>query len=178
MQTPPYRNWTHAKPYSQRINTTGLSVLVAGYDVALVLLRKLGFNLPLLKCIVDVFPSRSNPKMRRVYTKRIIPAWAVVKKLHSVGNCALHEYPCSTMGRSVLSANQPRTNHSISMAVFGGRPKPTRFGLFYLGPKPLWKRCRKTLRSQVFDRNLVLHNQYFWLCHALGCANNAEALSY
>lgn len=129
-----------------------------------------------------IFNGCSLVKMEGINAKLVI---AMMQNPFSFLNWSNVDYPRSSMGidcdTSLSSAYSPV---SISDTGF---PDPTLAQVramiwdgaisINLCVKSFWKVCGKTLRSQVNSISIRLHNQLFWLCHALGCSFTARAFS-
>lgn len=127
--------------------------------------------------ILGVIGVCSKVKMVGVYTRWIIPSWTVMKHMKTFRYWPSVQYPRGSMA-SNLNAMPSRSDASIAIDVYTSAPNPTFSDYGYSGKESLWKGFRKTLRSKIIRFNVWLHNQFVWLCHALGCSFTARAFLF
>lgn len=123
--------------------------------------------------VLNIVLGIAKPKVIRVDTPRVV---ACVQHPHTEWNCTPINNPrCSMRAHRFVAAGSG--DPAVSLGSEMGTPKPTCVSLFNLGPKALRKRFGQSLRREVFRGKLWLHNQFIWLCHALGCSKHREGIS-
>lgn len=131
----------------------------------------------LLYGVLGIVFNRANPKMFRIYARRVISSWAVVKNVKPLWNWPYIYYPASSVSeKGGLSNFIPQ--YSISANGHPLSPQPTRIGFVYFSPKTGNKASRYSLRmkvlvgkfshSSVFAGSGYRPNRHFSLCESAG----------
>ncbi len=127
--------------------------------------------------ILIIIVPRSKEQVVRVNTCPVVTSGAVVAHTHSFWNRTPKQNPRCAVGKD--SASVFTANANASIAVNQGRyPNPAPNGAtgeINLSHEPFGKGQGKTLRSEIIGISIWLHNQFVWLCHALGCSFTARA---
>lgn len=135
-----------------------------------------GCYLTLYRSIKSILSHISKVKMGGIHAQLIITARTIMQHVLAFRNRTSIQNPRSSVCCFVSASLTPSSNFPIR-PLSCCCPQPARFGLFYLVPESFCKGFRKTLRSQIGRCNLWTHNQFVWLCRALGCANTVRAFS-
>lgn len=134
--------------------------------------RRLFFN-PSVQTVFDV---GSKVKVSWIDAKLIIRLRTIMKDVLSFRDWSTMKNPRCNMTPNSPTRMSLARHASIPSRITTCCPQPTDIGLFYFLQKSCLKRFGKTLRCQVLGCNIWLHNQFVWLCHALGCFSTAKAL--
>jgi len=120
----------------------------------------------------------SKPKVTRIHAIHNVSTGAIVADKVTIRHRTKVQNPTGNMSENVPAASLSPSDEAVASDSCGCRPNPTPVRFLDFVPKAFGERGRKPLRSQVFRGNLWLHNQFLWLCRALGCFYNAEAFSF
>lgn len=126
--------------------------------------------------IGHIFGMSSKPQMRRVYARSVVSSGAVVKNPQTGWNRTIVKYPRGHMASYSNSSSLSDT--PISCGIFSANPKPAGFSLLNFGQESPLERLGESLRNQILRGNLWVHNQFVWLCRALGCFSTAEVFLF
>ena len=135
-------------------------------------LNPLGLS-PLRNHIGKILIGISNPQMRRIYTRWIVSVRAIMA--HDITGLEWPEVDHVIKGVRMDIFSHPITSESVSFARRYALPYPARIG--YDNPLEEYGQIRwgNLLNLRIPGTTISLHNQFVWLCHALGCFNSARA---
>jgi hypothetical protein len=121
-----------------------------------------------------VVSTGTKPKVVWVHARRVV---AEVKDTKALRNRTSVQNPASSMSADQFSSYSLR-DRSVTKRLLRRIPNPTGFSFSHLLPKAIREVFGKSLRGQVSCCNLWAHNQFVWLCRALGCVNTVRAFSF
>lgn len=126
----------------------------------------------LITGILCIISSRSKEKVYGIYTGGIV---AAVENKHAIGNKLAVNHPRNPMRPYGQPEITTRSNHAISVSVFGSYPLPAAIRLVYVFPESTFQCWVKILLSSGVKITFWLHNKFSLLCRAPGCFYSAGA---
>jgi len=121
----------------------------------------------------------ANKEMVGIDAKSIVSTGTIMAHAHPFGNGAFEDNPTGPIGSNGSKASFASPDRSVTTNK-SGSPQPTSIGatvFIHFGQKPFSERVGKALRGEVNRISIRLHNQFVWLCLALGCSFTARAFS-
>ncbi len=125
--------------------------------------------------IQSILNIRAKIKVIWINAKLVVAPRAIVQNVHSIWNSAPVHNPRCSMRPNCGTSPSTSSHRTISGAVDASRPEPTSVRFSYPEPETVREVQRQPLRVKILRCNLDLHNQFIWLCRALGRFSAAEA---
>lgn len=127
----------------------------------------------LIACILCIIFRGSNKQMPPIGTTWMVTGMA---NKHTFRNRTNIKYKGSSVGSYQFPSNSS-VYQAVSLFVYTAFPSPAFISDNYLFQKPFWKCGRKSLRLQIFGRNLYLHFKY-WLSAGAGLLMQRRFISF